>query len=170
MNLPAVFRMIDGMVPSSSFQIQDSETIGLLNSHDPLEAFMFALRANETIRQYPKRLKIFFDSGLDSSLSLKEQSIIFYNKSKENSNWTYLYFKKFSELQRSRVVNGEIIGTTIHNYYKVAKLFCKMNDIVINWDRLSKALPPQKHYADDRGPTIEEIKKFWNIQTKELNQ
>jgi hypothetical protein len=91
--------MIKGMVISFSFQIQDSETIGFLNSYDPLDAFMFTLRAKETIRQYPKRLKIFFDSGLDSSLSLKEQSLIFYNKSKENMNWTYLYFKKFIELQ-----------------------------------------------------------------------
>ena len=47
---------------------------------------MFTLRAKETIRQYPKRLKIFFDSGLDSSLSLKEQSLIFYNKLKESDN------------------------------------------------------------------------------------
>ena len=47
---------------------------------------MFTLRANETIRQYPKRLKIFFDSGLDSSLSLKEQLLIFYNKLKESEN------------------------------------------------------------------------------------
>ena len=58
----------------------------ILNSHDPLDAFMFTLRAKETIRQYPKRLKIFFDSGLDSSLSLKEQSLIFYNKLKESDN------------------------------------------------------------------------------------
>jgi len=110
---------------------------------------LFTLRVKETIRQYPKRLKIFFDSGLDSTLSLKEQSLLFYNKSKENSNWTYIYFKKFIELQKNRVANREIIGTTNHNYYKVAKLFCKMNDIVINWDRLSKALPPQKHHPDD---------------------
>ena len=74
------------MITSPSFQIQDSETIVFLNSHDPLDAFMFTLRAKETIRQYPKRLKIFFVSGLDSSLSLKEQSLIFYNKLKESDN------------------------------------------------------------------------------------
>ena len=39
---------------------------------------MYALRTNETIRQYPKRLKIFFDCGLDSSLNLEEQAILFY--------------------------------------------------------------------------------------------
>lgn len=50
---------------------------------------MYALRTNETIRQYPKRLKIFFDYGLDSSLNLEEQAILFYKKSIENKGWTY---------------------------------------------------------------------------------
>jgi hypothetical protein len=50
---------------------------------------MYALRTNETIRQYPKRLKIFFDCGLDSSLNLEEQAILFYKKSIENKGWTY---------------------------------------------------------------------------------
>jgi hypothetical protein len=43
-----------------------------------------------------------------------------------------------------------------------------MNDIVINWDRLSKALPPQKHYADDRGPTIEELKRILSYPDKRI--
>ena len=38
-----------------------------------------------------------------------------------NSNWIYLYFKKFFEYQKSRVAKGEITATTIHNYYKVTK-------------------------------------------------
>jgi len=87
---------------STSFQIEDSETFDSLNSH-PLDSFLFLLRAKETISQYPKRLKIFLDSGLDSSLSLREQSIIFYNKSKENTNWTYLYFMKFIEHQKNTI-------------------------------------------------------------------
>jgi hypothetical protein len=152
----------------TSFQIKDIETDDISNAHSPLESFMYALRAKETKRQYPKRLKIFFDCGLDSNLTLEEQSIIFYRNSIKNNNWTFLYFKKFIEYQKTRVTNGEITGTTIHNYYKVAKLFCKMNDIVINWDKLSKGLPPQKHYADDRGPTIEELKKLLEYPDKRI--
>ncbi|HSF50857.1 MAG TPA: hypothetical protein VLA74_08870 [Nitrososphaeraceae archaeon] len=121
---------------------------------------MYALRAKETIRQYPKRLKIFFDCGMGSKLSLEEQANVFYTNSIKNNSWTFLYFRKFIEYQKTRVAKEEITGTTIHNYYKVAKLFCKMNDIVINWDKLSKGLPPQKHYADDRGPTKREIEKL----------
>lgn len=152
----------------TSFQIEDIETNSISTSHTPLESFMYALRAKETIRQYPKRLKLFFDCRLDSKLSLDEQTNIFYKNSIKNNNWTFLYFKKFIEYQKTRVANGEITGTTIHNYYKVAKLFCKMNDIIINWDKLSKGLPPQKHYADDRGPTIEEIKKLLEYPDKRI--
>ena len=144
----------------TSFQIDESESTGIANAQSPLESFMYGLRAKETIRQYPKRLKIFFDCGIDCTLTLEEQANLFYKKSLENNNWTFLYFKKFIEYQKERVKNGEITGTTIHNYYKVAKLFCKMNDIVINWDKLSKGLPPQKHYADDRAIEKAEIEKI----------
>jgi hypothetical protein len=60
-----------------SFQIEDIETNSISTSHPPPESFMYVLRAKETIRQYPKRLKIFFDCGLDFKLSLEEQSIFF---------------------------------------------------------------------------------------------
>lgn len=43
-----------------------------------------------------------------------------------------------------------------------------MNDLEINWNKLSKGLPPQKHYEDDRGPTIEEIKKLLEYPDKRI--
>ncbi|MGD1838292.1 MAG: hypothetical protein ACPKPY_09595 [Nitrososphaeraceae archaeon] len=55
-------------------------------SDSPVENFLFALKAQETKRQYPKRLKIFFDWGLNHKLSLEEQSLIFYKNSKKNLN------------------------------------------------------------------------------------
>ena len=33
----------------------------LLDQENPLEMFMYALKAPESKRQYPKRLKVFFD-------------------------------------------------------------------------------------------------------------
>jgi hypothetical protein len=34
-----------------------------------------------------------------------------------------------------------------------------MNDISVNWPKLNKGLPTAKRAAEDRAPTIEEIKK-----------
>lgn len=103
----------------TSFQIEDIETSSISTSHPPPESFMYVLRAKETIRQYPKRLKIFFDCRFVFKLSLEEQSNIFYKNSIKNNNWTFLYFKKFIEYQKTRVASGEITGTTIHDYYKL---------------------------------------------------
>ena len=40
-----------------------------------MQMFMYALKAPESKRQYPKRL-IFFDYGLEKKLSLEEQAKI----------------------------------------------------------------------------------------------
>ena len=62
----------------ASIQIEDIETINISIASTPLDSFLYALRAKETLRQYPKRLKIFFNCGLDSKLSLTEQANLFY--------------------------------------------------------------------------------------------
>jgi hypothetical protein len=42
--------------------------------------FIFALKSSESKKQYPKRLKIFFDFGLNLSLTLEQEAQIFYQK------------------------------------------------------------------------------------------
>ena len=38
-----------------------------------------------------------------------------------------------------------------------------MNDLVINWKLITRGMPSGKHAANDRAPTIEEIKKTTRI-------
>ena len=65
---------------------------------------------------------------------------------------------KFLEYQKQREARNEILETTIPNYYKSAKLFCVMNDVVLNWQKIAKGVPYQKKAGDDRPPTLDEIK------------
>jgi hypothetical protein len=54
-------------------------------------------------------------------------------------------------------MRGEIAASTISNYYKPVKLFCDVNNILINWKFISRGIPKGKHASDDRAPTLSEI-------------
>jgi hypothetical protein len=136
--------------------------------NDPLDVFQFALKAEESKRQYPRRLKIFLDLGIDPNLGLREQCQIFYDKSKSDFKWATSYFMKFLEYQQERVARGDILPTTIPNYYKAAKLFCVMNDIILNWQKIARGLPYQGRAAADRPPTRDEIRKLLEYPDKRI--
>jgi hypothetical protein len=53
------------------------------------------------------------------------------------------------EYQNDRVKINEISQYTVPNYYKDTKLFCIMNDIVSNWQKIGKGLPERKQSADN---------------------
>ena len=63
---------------------------------------------------------------------------------------------------------NHITSGTLKNYYKAAKLFCVMNDIVLNWVKITKGLPKVKYYSDDRAPTIVEIRKLLEYPDRRL--
>jgi hypothetical protein len=67
---------------------------------------------------------------------------------------------KFVYFQRERVDKKEISGATVINYTKSIKLFCEMADIPIPWKKITRGLPKGKKYADDRIPTLDELKKL----------
>jgi hypothetical protein len=57
-------------------------------NEDPMLAFTYALRAAETRRQWPKRLKIFFDFlNLEDAVSVEQQAKQFVIKARQNSQW-----------------------------------------------------------------------------------
>ena len=43
---------------------------------------------------------------------------------------------------------------------KRSKMFCEVTDIAIQWKKVTRGVPRGKRYADDRAPTIEEIRKI----------
>jgi len=61
-------------------------------------------------------------------------------------------------MNKDRIENKEITAATLRNNVKVIKLFCEMNDIPLPWKRITRGLPKARRYADDRAPTLEEVR------------
>ncbi|HEY7573326.1 MAG TPA: hypothetical protein VH796_18350 [Nitrososphaeraceae archaeon] len=124
-----------------------------------MATFRYGLRAPDTKRQYPRRFQYFLDylrlpGGLD------EQAMQFLTNAKANSQWAQESLMSFIEFQKERVTRREISESTITNYYKATKLFCVMNDLVLNWKKISRGLPVGRRAANDRAPNIDEIRKL----------
>ncbi len=146
--------------------MQESSSLTITQGHrkgrDHMSRFMYALKSQETRRQYPQRPRIFLDFLDLHSDSLEEEASQFLDKVSQNSRWFEDQFMDFIDFQFGRVRKGEISESTIRNYYKATKLFCEMNDVSmsINWKRISRGLPRGKQAANDRAPTREEIQKL----------
>ncbi len=137
------------------------------NYNDPLQNFLYALKAPDSKRQYPRRLEYFFDYlGLQGSL--KEKCLIFYEQAKQEPLWTQHQIMQYIEYQKERVEKGEIKESTINNYYKSIKLFCEMNDLILNWKKIAKGKPQHSDSANDRAPTLDEIKKLLDFPDRRI--
>ena len=71
---------------------------------------------------------------------------------------------------KERVEKGELTSSAIFAWYAPVKLFLTMNDLTLNWDKLSRMIPRQGK-ADDRAIEINEIKKmlkFASVRDKAL--
>lgn len=124
-----------------------------------MTVFKYALKAPESQRQYPRRLKIFLDYlGLEGNL--EQQAEQFYLTAISNHAWVEESLMAFIAYEKERSKNGEISDSTIPNYYRATKLFCEMNDITLNWKKIARGLPRAGKAANDRAPTIAEIRKL----------
>ena len=121
---------------------------------DPIAIFMYALKAPESRRL--RAILVFLDIQGD----LGEQARNFLSFAKCNPNLIQNKFIEFIEYQKQRARTGEICESTIRNYYKAAKLFLEMNDVILNWKKITSGMPRGREAANDRAPTSEEIKKL----------
>ena len=120
--------------------------------------FLYGMKSPATKEKYIGRLARFFDFlGLQGSM--EEKSNAFAEKGK-NAVWAFTSILRFVQKEKERVDRKEISPATLRNYVKAIKLFCEMNDIAITWKKITRGLPKCRRFADDRAPTIEEIRKI----------
>ena len=130
---------------------------------EPYDLFVYAINADQTREKYVTRLKKFLEIiGIDpeNKLTIQAGCKIFTDKAKSQNGWLVNVIIQFLQYQKDRVNRKEITGSTLRNYVKVLKLFCEMNDLLVPWKKLTRGLPKAKNYADDRVPTIQEIRKI----------
>jgi hypothetical protein len=127
----------------------------------PYAKFKMALKSKEVQRQYPNLLERFLDFGKFEGLDVEQKATKFcdFVKSKTSEEIEDLVIR-FVLFQKERIDRQEITPGTLRNYLKALKLFCKMNRISILWDMISRSLPKVKQHANDRIPSVEEIKKL----------
>jgi hypothetical protein len=129
---------------------------------DPWSLYIYAMKAPMTRDRYKTRLAKFFDFiGLELGVKeIGQRAGVFAKRGKENSNWVLNNVLKFVQYEKDRADRKEISAATIRNYVKSIKLFCEMADIAVPWKKITRGIPAGKKYADDRIPTLEEIRKL----------
>lgn len=126
----------------------------------PYLIFIFAIRSPITREKYLQRIGYFFDYiGIEQG-TIEERCNIFGEKAKSNNNWVANNILKYLQIHKDRVERKEITGSTLRNYIKPIKLFCEQMDITIPWNKITRGMPKGRKYANDRAPTIEEIRRM----------
>ena len=127
---------------------------------EPYALFVYSLRSPSTKETYFRRLRGFFDAIELEGTTFDTRCTLFAMKGREDPSWAFSCILRFIQSQKNRVDRKEITGGTLRNCVKVIKTFCEVTGITIPWKKISRGLTKAKRYADDRAPTIEEIRKI----------
>lgn len=126
---------------------------------DPYSLFVYALNSPGSRERYTTRLRWFF-SHIGIQGPMEERCRAFVEKGTKDNAWVLQSIVRFLNHYKDRFNRREITGATIRNYVKAIKLFCEMNDIVLPWKKITRGLPKGRKWADDRAPTLAEIRKL----------
>ncbi|HEY7110062.1 MAG TPA: hypothetical protein VH415_11565, partial [Nitrososphaeraceae archaeon] len=131
------------------------------NFSSPYHIFRYSIRSELTRKYYERRIIRFFDfiEFLPND-NLEVRCNAFAQKAMGEKNWSVNKIIQFLQYQKGRVEKNEITAATLANFVKAMKLFCEMSDIPIPWKKITRGLPRAREAANDRAPTLEEIRKL----------
>ncbi|WP_042685458.1 tyrosine-type recombinase/integrase [Candidatus Nitrosotenuis chungbukensis] len=131
-----------------------------INESEPMGMFLYALKSPVSKQRYQKRLENFFDFlELQGSTEDKAKTLIL-QINEHGLTWLTAKTMNYLNYHKERAERGEISDATVRNYYKPLKLFLEMNDVILQWKKITRGLPRGRRYASDRAPTIDEIQKL----------
>jgi hypothetical protein len=127
---------------------------------DPWSLYLYSMKSPVTKEKYQRSLEKFLDFVGIKGPKLEGKARLFAKRAMRDANWTFGQLLNFLQFQKERVDRKEVTGATIRNYVKSIKLFCEVADIPVVWMKLTRGLPRGKRYADDRIPTMEELRNL----------
>jgi integrase len=149
---------------------ESTRTYGARNktTRTPFFKFSYAISSEQTKEYYFRKLKVFLEY-LDIPKEPFEDGVnTLYDQIQEKGiDWFTESLIDFIVDFKQRVTNREITAGTLRNYYKPIKLFCDMNNILLNWKLIARGIPSSKRAAMDRAPTLDEIHKLLEFPTDE---
>jgi len=126
----------------------------------PYVIFSYSIRSPSTKETYFRRLRLFFDAIPISGSTFEDRCNLFVEMGQQDPSWAFNCILKYTLSQKEMIERKEITVGTLLNCVKVVKTFCEITDVMIPWKKIARGLPRVKRYADDRAPTIEEIRKI----------
>lgn len=101
----------------------------------------------------------FFDYLNIHQKDVQEGFEILTQKAKADINWLVNAIFRYLQGHKGRVERKEISSATLRNYVKPIRLYCEQMDFPVPWKKIMRGMPKGRRYANDRAPTLQEIKR-----------
>jgi len=85
---------------------------------------------------------------------------LFAEKANSDTHRGIVHIISFLQYEKERVQKEEITAATLTNFVKSLKLYTEMAEILIPWKKITRGLPRPRGVANDRAPTVDEIRQL----------